>query len=369
MRLSDRIAEGLAALEEAEPLAAGAALQLELSRLHHLRGNLLFPLGRHADCLREHELARRHAREAGSLEAEAAALGGLGDGFYLQGRMQSAHRQFLECVALARQHGFGRLEVANLPMVGWAAIHLAEIDTAVTVGHEAIDLAQRASQPRAEMMARSLVAWLDGVVRDRRDEAEEQAELAQRLVRTLGAKRFESQLLGVSALIALRRGQRQRAQELADTGLEVCREHGMGHRGPWLYGVRALAEPDPLVRRHFLEEGERLLALGCVSHNHIQLRELAIDACLEMGDWDAVERSCERIRNYTAAEPLAMCEFTIARGMALARIGRGERGADLRAALTELREVATRAELNSALPAIEAALGGEVRFETSPGGG
>ena len=134
MRLNDRIDEGLAALDEAEPLAAGAALELELSRLHHLRGNLLFPLGRHADCLREHELARQHAREAGSLEAEAAALGGLGDGFYLQGRMQSAHRQFLECVALARQHGFGRLEVANLYMVGWTGMHLAEIGAAVAVG-------------------------------------------------------------------------------------------------------------------------------------------------------------------------------------------------------------------------------------------
>ena len=83
----------------------------------------------------------------------------------------------------------------------------------------------------------------------------------------------------------------------------------MGHIGPWLHGVRALAETDPSARRQFLEEGERLLALGCVSHNHIQLRELAIDAFLEMGDWDAVERSCERIRSYTAAEPLAMCEF------------------------------------------------------------
>ena len=366
MRLSDRIAEGLAALDEAEPLAAGAALELELSRLHHLRGNLLFPLGRHADCLREHELARQHAREAGSLEAEAAALGGLGDGFYLQGRMQSAHRQFLECVALARQHGFGRLEVANLPMVGWSGLHLAEIGAAVAVGHEAIDLAQRASQPRAELMARALVAWSDGLLRDRRDEAEEQAELALRLVRALGAKRFESQLLGLNAVIALRRGDRQRALELADTALAVCREHGMGHIGPWLHGVRALAETDPSARRQFLEEGERLLALGCVSHNHIQLRELAIEAFLEMGDWDAVERSCERIRSYTAAEPLALSEFTIARGLALARFGRGERGADLRAALTELREVATRAELNSALPAIEAALAGEARFETSP---
>jgi len=36
--------------------------------------------------------------------------------------------------------------------------------------------------------------------------------------------------------------------------------------------------------------------------------------------------------------------------------------------LTELRELATRSELDSALPAIEAALAGEARFTTSPGG-
>ena len=301
--------EGLAALDEAEPLATDAALQLELSRLHHLRGNLLFPLGRHADCLREHELARQHAREAGSLEAEAAALGGLGDGFYLQGRMRSANRQFLECVALARQHGFGRLEVANLSMVGWSGIHLAEIGAAVAVGHEAIALAQRASQPRAEMMARSLVAgptaWCAIGATRPRSRPSSRAPGAR-----AGREALRESAARAHAVIALRRGHRQRALELADTGLAVCREHGMGHIGPWLYGVRALAETDPSARRQFLEEGERLLALGCVSHNHIQLRELAIDALLEMGDWDAVEQNCERIRSYTAAEPLAMSEFT-----------------------------------------------------------
>jgi len=366
MRLSDRIAEGLAALDEAEPLATGATLGLELSRLHHLRGNLFFPLGRHADCLREHELARRHAREAGSLEAEAAALGGLGDGFYLQGRMRSAHDQFLECVALARQHGFGRLEVANLPMVGWTSMHRAEIGAATAIGLEAIALAQRASQPRAELMARALVAWSDGVLRNRPDVAREQIEVALRLAQVLGAKRFEGQLHGVAAVVALRRGDRPRALELAEAGLAICREHGMGHIGPWLHGVRALAETDPSARRRFLEEGERVLALGCVSHNHMQLREMAIDTFLDLGDWEAVERSCENIRSYTAAEPLAMSEITIDRGLALARFGRGERSAELRGALAELRERAVRAEWNAALPAIEAALAGEARFESMP---
>ncbi|HEX7436761.1 MAG TPA: adenylate/guanylate cyclase domain-containing protein, partial [Caldimonas sp.] len=172
MRLNDRIAEGLAALDEAEPLATAAALPLELSRLHHLRGNLLFPLGRDVDCVREHELALRHARDAGSLQAQAAALGGLGDGYYLQGRMRSANQQFRECVALAREHGFGKLEVANLSMVGWSGMHLSEVGTSIAVGHEAIALAMRASQPRAELMARPLVAWCEGLIRGRLDEAE-----------------------------------------------------------------------------------------------------------------------------------------------------------------------------------------------------
>src|SRR5437870_2646083 len=83
---------------------------------------------------------------------------------------RSPHQQFLECVALARQHGFGRLEVANLPMVGWTAMHLAEIGAAVAFGHEAIALAQRASQARAEMTGRALVAWAAGLLRDHRDE-------------------------------------------------------------------------------------------------------------------------------------------------------------------------------------------------------
>ena len=232
MRVNDRIADGLAALDEAEPLATASALALDLSRLHHLRGNLLFPLGRDADCVREHEIARRLARDAGSLEAEAAAMGGLGDGYYLQGRMRSANRQFQACVAMARANGFGRLEVANLNMIGWTGMHLAELSTASAVGREAIALALRASQPRAEMMARSLVASVDGLFRGRRDEAEHQLAAALALARTLGARRFEAQALGVRAMLELRDGQRERARLLVDEGLAICSVHGDGHIGP-----------------------------------------------------------------------------------------------------------------------------------------
>ena len=355
MRLNDRIAEGLAALDEAEPLAAAASRSLDLSRLHHLRGNLLFPLGRHQECLREHGLARDHARAATSLEAEAAAIGGLGDGYYLQGRMRSANQQFRECVALARAQGFGRLEVANLSMVGWTSLHLSQIAGAAAVGHEAIELALRASQRRAEVMARTLVGWVEGAVRDRID-VEQQNAIALELIRSVGAKRFEAQLLALTALMALRRGERGSALRDVEEALAICRAHGMGHIGPWAYGVRALVETDPAARVRFLEEGERQLALGCVSHNHLQLRELAIDALLEIGDWDGVDASCARIRAYTADEPLPTSEFVMARGTALAQFGRGDRSDALRESLLGLQAEGANAELNTFLPAIAGAL-------------
>jgi tetratricopeptide (TPR) repeat protein len=363
MRLHDRITEGLAALDEAEPLATEAALALDLSRLHHLRGNLLFPLARDADCVREHELARRFARDAGSLEAEAAAMGGLGDGYYLQGRMRSANQQFQACVAMARAHGFGRLEVANLSMIGWSGMHLTEIAGALAAGHEAIELALRASQPRAETMARQLVAWVEGLVRGRRDEADRQSAVALTLARTIGARRFEAQMLGVCAMLELRDGARERARRLADEGIALCRAHGMGQIGPWLHGVRALTEVDAEARSRWLDEGERLLALGCVSHNHVQLREIAIEALLEVGDLDGVERNCVRIESYTAQEPLPMSDWIVRRGRALARVARGERGDALAATLRALHDEGTRAEILVPLPALDAAI---ARVATSP---
>jgi hypothetical protein len=56
------------------------------------------------------------AREAKAVELQAAALGGLGDGEYLRGRMVSAHAAYSPCVEFCPQHRFGRIEVANRPM-------------------------------------------------------------------------------------------------------------------------------------------------------------------------------------------------------------------------------------------------------------
>lgn len=356
MRIVDHIEQGLAVLERAEPLARAAGQSLELSRLHHLRGNLLFPVGRLEECLREHRLALEHARAAGSPEAKAVARGGLGDAYYLRGHMRSAHRQFQRCVALSRAQGYGRLEVTVLPMVGWTVLHLNRLREACEAGQEALELAIRSSHLRAEVLARHLLAHVDGWLRGNTEHGLQQLQAVLPLTEALGAKRFEAQHWTMRAMLELRLGNRAGARVHVERALAICREHGMGFYGPTAFGVLALLEEDPAARMRALADGEAQLAKASVSHNHIALREHGIDACLDAGDWDAVQECCNRLEHYTAAERLPWCDFLVARGRALARHGRGDRDPPLRATLEQLCRQAVDEELDIARPALERAL-------------
>ena len=111
-----------------------------------------------------------------------------------------------------------------------------------------------------------------------------------------------------------------------------------------------------MARSHWLDEGERQLALGSVSHNHVDLRRTAIDALLEVGDLDGVERNCVRIESYTAQEPLPLRDWIVRRARALARVARGERADALAATLRALRDEGARAEIRVQLPALDAAI-------------
>jgi len=356
MRINDRFNDGLAALNEAQPLAEQSGLPLLRSRLHHLRGNLYFPLGRIDECLREHRAALASAKEAGSFEAEATALGGLGDAHYLGGRMRSAHDQFDKCVSLCRKHGLGKLEVAFLHMVGWTAAYLNDMGRAVELGGQAAQLAARVSHLRSEVLARMLVGYVDGYVRGNFDSGLRQLESALALSQTLGAKRFEGQIQQFRAMVAARMGERGKALAFANEALQICREHGMGFTGAWLHGVIAGLTPDDAERDRALARGEELLADGCVSHNHFHFYTNAIEVCLTAGRWDAAERYCGKLDAYAALEPLPWTEFIVARGRALAQLGRGERGVQLATELRELQATAAKAEINDSLPALEAAI-------------
>jgi tetratricopeptide (TPR) repeat protein len=357
MRVTDRLDEAFAALNRAEAAATARGLLPELARVHHLRGNLYFPLGRLVECLREHERALDAARRAGSAELEARALGGVGDAEYARGRMLTAHGYFRRCVELSRAHGFGRVEVANLPMAAFTRCYandprgalddaLAAVRAAATVGHQRAE----AIAHHGAYICRSIMAeW---------DAAAENVEAALALSRRLGARRFEAEALLFRAEIERAAGLRAAALAHAREALAISREAGMDFMGPWILGGLARITDDPEERRAALAEAEAMLAAGSLSHNHFWFYRHAIETALAAGDWDDVERYARALEAYTRPEPLPWTDFLITRGRALAAYGRGGCGEATVGELRRLRDEAERAGLGAMLPGLDAALNG-----------
>lgn len=345
MRIVDRMADGLELLREAQPLAEQAGLVLDLSHLHALRGNLLFTQARSDECEQAHEQALALAREAGSAEAECAALGGLGDASYSRGRVVRGARLVQQCVDMAREQGFLKVEMAYLPMVSWSAYYMLDLPKALEVSERAMTLASRVHNPRAEMMARAQVVMIDGCIRGNHGPAMAQVDRALELTQMMGSRRFEAISWFFRALLVMRGGDIAGARAHLDTAFQLVGD-GMGFLGAQLYGLRGLLAEDVPTMQAALAAGESLLVQGALSHNHFVFHDFAIQACLRASLWDEALRYCGGLESYTAAEPFPWADFISARGRALTRHGQGDRSAELLAELRRLSVLAADRQMN-----------------------
>jgi class 3 adenylate cyclase/tetratricopeptide (TPR) repeat protein len=355
MRIVDRYDEALAALDKAEAAAVAQSRAEQLTQIHFLRGNLYFPLGKIDGCLEQHELAREYAHKAGSVEGEARALGGLGDAYYQRGRMITAHKHFRRCVELSREYGFCGIEVANLSMVGFSRFYLNELREALENGLATIDAAAKIGHRRAELLGRMIVSWVFVQMTDV-DTARKHLHEAQNLAERLGARRFEAHnLLYLTKLLRIE-GRRSDALKLCEDAQAISRVTGVGFVGPLVWAEVARNTEDQGARRQALQEGEKVLREGAVSHNHFHFYADGMDACLESKEWDEVDRYAAALEEFTRPEPLPWCDFFIRRGRTLAAYGRGNRKDSTLQELQRLRGEAKRVGLRMALPAIAAAL-------------
>jgi tetratricopeptide (TPR) repeat protein len=356
MRLTDELDEALRCLDRAEGPAKSNGLNLELARLHHLRGNLYFPLGNIDGCHEEHELALEYAQKAGSPEWEAQALGGLGDAEYARGRLLTAHKAFMRCFDLCREHGFGRIEAANLGMIGGGGTYhyMHDFDAAVTASLSAIEMSERFGHDRAFLNAHfgaSQVYFDIGEL----SKAEMHMERMKALAERIGTRRFMARCLHHEGRIRLARGNRREAVKLCRTAMKISRETGTGYCGPLILATLAGATNDADERAEALSEGERLLEEGSVSHNYYEIYMEGMEDALERQEWESVERYAEALATFTSIEPLPRTDFFIARGRALAAFGRGSRDDATMREIKRLRDEAGRVGLKPALPALEKA--------------
>jgi class 3 adenylate cyclase/tetratricopeptide (TPR) repeat protein len=357
MRLTDELHEALKLLDEAQPLAEAEGLNAELSQLHHLRGNLYFPLGRTDDCFREHESALDHARRAGSTEMELRALGGLGDAEYARGRMLTAHGYVTECLRLCHEHGHARTEAANMTMLGGGGTNYYKNDlrAALAACHHGIEISMQIGHSRAALLSHvgavkiyyELGNW---------ELASRHAASVEELAERIGTRRFLARAFHAQGCLKLVAGEAAAAAGKFREAMAVSRETGIGYCGPLILASLARAVSDSSDREAALAEGETLLAQGCVSHNYLEFYEDGMELMLELGDRERLEHYARALEDFTRSEPLPRSEFFIARARALIAFRAGDRGQELMAKITQLRDAAEQADLNTARRALDDAL-------------
>ena len=353
MRIVERLDDALDVLAAAEDTATRYGLGGELSRIHYFRGSLLFPTGDVEGCLREHEQARELARAAASPEDEARALSGLGDAYYLRGRMATAETHFDACVGLCRENGYRAIEVANLSMRGHMRLYLNDLSAARDDCRSAAAAAAELGNHRAEIVARG--SCLAKVLFDMSDfdAARHELQTGLDLARRLGARRYEPMYMSFLGKILAIEGAAARARALLEEAVAIARDTGIGYAGPMALGALALVTDDAGGRDEALAEGTALLREPRPSHNYLWFYRDAMEACLGAADWEGVERHARALDEYTAAEPLPWSNFFMARGRALADHGRG---APDQETIAELRRLGAGAGLNAALPGLAEAV-------------
>ncbi|MFO1038923.1 MAG: adenylate/guanylate cyclase domain-containing protein [Geminicoccaceae bacterium] len=346
-RLTDRLPDAFAELDRAQAFATRTDERRELARIHHLRGNLLFPTGDVEGCLAEHQRSLDLAQALGDPLLEAAAFGGLGDGAYAAGKMRTAAGAFAATVDLARRVGLGRVEIANLPMLAITRLFDEEFAEVSGLAEQAVTAARRVGQPRAEMVAHH-GAFFGAIAQLDCERARAAMDRALELARQVGARRFEAEALVFHGEIDLVQGHRDRALERVRVAIAIARETGFFYMGPCFLGLLLRVSDDRKEQEATLQEAESLLAAGSISHNHFFFRRDAIDAALMRGDADGVERQVHALEAYATREPTPWSRFFVARGRALARHARGERST---AQDDELRRLAEHAHATGNLHA------------------
>jgi class 3 adenylate cyclase/tetratricopeptide (TPR) repeat protein len=354
-RVTDDLDGAFADLERAQTAAQVLGLEEQLARIHFLRGNLHFPRSNLEACLQEHSKSLACAQEVGAPDLEAAALGGLGDAEYARGRMLTARGYFERCIAICRQHGFGRIEVTSLPMAAITRFYAGEIGEAYADALAAVRAAEQVGHYRAAIIGCHIV-YFTAMARGEVAIAGQHVDRALDLSRQLGALRFEAEALWFRGELLQGEGRPAEALVAIRQALEICRTTGMSYIGPALLGALARATDEAAERRAALAEAEQLLAQGSISHNYLWFYQAAIETSLEQADWDGVERYAQALAGYTSAEPLPFLETFIARGRALAAFGRDPHHPDVARDLEHPRRRASEIGWLAALPALDAAL-------------
>ncbi len=309
----ERVDEALDALDQAEKCVSKQHLNRELSQIHYLRGNYYFPRGEVDNCRQEHAKALGFAQQASDLEAEAKALGGLGDAAYAQGKMMTALNYFEQCLALCAAQEFSQVEAANRFMLATTRIYQNSTEQALNDARESMELAIAVGHKRAEIVSRLTASWIL-LDMQQLDFAAAHIESGLTLAKDIGARRFEP-FLG-EALARLRHYQgdiNAAITLLSDAHHEVHQQGIEEFIGPWVASSYALMLGGDKRVRALLDEGRAMLQQNCIGHNYYRFYVNAMESALLRQEKDELLQYMDDLKSYMADEPNPWAEYYLKR--------------------------------------------------------
>ena len=352
----ERHDEALAALSQAEECLSAKNINLELSQLHYLRGNFYFPKGQVTACMQEHSKALDYARMAKDSNAEAKALGGLGDAAYAQGKMITAYNYFKQCLTLCASHDFSKVEAANRFMIGTTRIYLNETEQALEDALDSAELAESIGHKRAEIVSRLTAAW---ILLDQQslEAAKQQCDQGMALADEIGAQRFKPFLAESIARYHYYMGDKDVAKSVILEAYNNLNEHGVKEFiGPWVISSYALVTESIDEANTLLEEGHDLLMQHCIGHNYYRYYVNAIEVSLMYRNWTALEKYIHEFKTYTHDEPTPWSDFYLNRAELIAQAWQAEPSNKLLSKLASIKNQANQVQLNHSIKFIEQAI-------------
>lgn len=239
-------------------------------------------------------------------------MSGIGDSYYAQGRIVTAHGVFRACLALCEAHGLADIEASNRFMLGTARIYLNETEGALEDALASAEQGRKVGNRRAEIVSRLTAGWAllsTGRAVDARQQIEQGLELA----RKIGATRFEPFLNESLVRVLLLEGRPAEAHALALQAWDMVeRQKLQKFIGPWVLSTLALVEPDSAARLRALQQGQALLEQGCVAHNVYRFHVSAIESCLMHGQQAEARALADSFAARVRDEPFPWASHQIA---------------------------------------------------------
>ncbi len=340
LRGTPRDGEALSALESAQQTSA-ADDHATRSHIHYLIGSVLFPSGQSQASLEAHEQALSHAKLAGSANAEARALSGLGDAYYIQGDLRRATQHFERCVTVADQLGLARLARVNRVMLSLIRVFMLDRPAAAMnemmnhaqLAHEELDLSGEAVARSSAMFGAILCS-----------DAREREAIARQVVDI--ARRSGRHRLGVAAAAyvveaQVAQGKAVDADRQLDAIYERCAEMDVPFAALNLLGPMLASASDDERRTRLFDEADQVLDGGrYVSHCLYSFCRFALDVCLQTRRFDRVERYASILERYSQPHEVCWGGYFAEWARTLSQWQRGHRDATIQRALLALGETA-----------------------------